>query len=145
MINLLLNELKLVAKIRRIKDYENKFENKLIKALSKPETKIKYSEQRIKEIREKFSELRDFFKSKTKEIRKDLYNTENKTKFSTPEIKEIGKNNFELEKNLSKLKKYYDYDDIEYKRIRDAGNLFDLSINEDYYKPVIANSAFNNN
>ena len=34
MINLLLNELKLVAKIRRIKDYENKFENKLIKTLS---------------------------------------------------------------------------------------------------------------
>ena len=142
MINLLLNELKLVAKIRRINDYENKFENKLIKTLSKPETKIKYSEQRIKEIREKFSELRDFFKSKTKEIRKDLYNAENKTKFFTPEIKEIGKNNFELEKNLSKLKKYFD---IESKRIRDAGNLFDLSINEDYYKPIIAKSAFNNN
>ena len=112
MINLLLNELKLVTKIRRIKHYENKFENKLIKTLSKPETKRKYSEQKIKEIREKFSELRDFFKSETNEIRKDLYNTENKTKFSTPEIKEIGKNNFELEKNLSKLKKCYDHDDI---------------------------------
>ena len=112
------------------------------KNTKQPETKIKYSEQRIKEIREKFSELRDFFKSKTKEIRKDLYNAENKTKFFTPEIKEIGKNNFELEKNLSKLKKYFD---IESKRIRDAGNLFDLSINEDYYKPIIAKSAFNNN
>ena len=42
-------------------------------------------------------------------------------------------------------KKYYDYDDTEYKGIRDAKDLFDLSIDEDYYKPIITNSAFNNN
>ena len=50
-----------------------------------------------------------------------------------------------LEKNISKLKKYYDYDDIEYRGIRDAKNLFDLSINEDYYKPIRINEAFNSN
>ena len=46
------------------------------------------------------------------------------------------KNLLKLEKNLSKLKKYYDYDDIEYKEIRDVKNVFDLSIDEDYYKPL---------
>ena len=41
------------------------------------------------------------------------------------------------------MKKYYDYDDIEYKAIRDVKNLFDLSIDEDYYKPIGTKSALN--
>ena len=48
-------------------------------------------------------------------------------------------------KRLSKLNKYYDFDDIEYRGIRDVKNLFDLPINEDYYKPTRNNSAFSNN
>ena len=56
--------------------------------------------------------------------------------FSKSKIKEIEKNLNELEEGLSKLKKYYDYDDIKYKGIRDVGNLFSQSINEDYYKPI---------
>ena len=51
-------------------------------------------------------------------------------------MKDIEKNLLKLEKNLSKLKKYYDYNDIEYKEIRDVKNVFDLSIDEDYYKPL---------
>ena len=51
----------------------------------------------------------------------------------------------ELEKNIFKPKKYYDYDDIEYKGIRDIENLYDLSINKDYYKPIIINDTFNSN
>ena len=57
----------------------------------------------------------------------------------------IEKNLTGLEENLSTRKKYYDYDDIEYREIRDVRDLFDLSISEDYYKPIIANGAFNNN
>ena len=57
-------------------------------------------------------------------------------------IKVIEKNLTELEENLSKTKKYYDYDDIEYRGIRNVRNLFDLSIDEDYYKPITAKSAF---
>ena len=60
-------------------------------------------------------------------------------------IKQIERNLTELEENLSKTKKYYDYDDIEYNGIRDVKDLFHLSIDEDYYKPIIAKSAFNNN
>ena len=50
--------------------------------------------------------------------------------------KRYWKNILELEKSLSKLKKYYDHDDAEYKRIRDIGNLFNQSIDEYYYKPI---------
>ena len=60
-------------------------------------------------------------------------------------MKEIEENLLELEENLFKPKKYYDYDDTEYKEIRDVKDLFDLSIDEDYCKPIITNSAFNNN
>ena len=42
------------------------------------------------------------------------------------------------------MKIYYDYDDIEYKGIRDIKRLFDLSI-EDYYEPIKTNNAFNSN
>ena len=48
-------------------------------------------------------------------------------------------------KGISKTKKYDDYDDIEYNGIRDVKDLFDLSIDEDYYKPTLIKGAFNNN
>ena len=56
------------------------------------------------------------------------------------------KNLLELEKNLSRsrLKKYYDYDDIEYEITRDVGNLFNTLIDENHYKPIKTNTAFNN-
>ena len=53
--------------------------------------------------------------------------------------------NLRLEKSLSKLKKYYDYDDIEYRGTRDVKLLFDLSIDEDYYESIKTNDAFNSN
>ena len=58
MINLSLNELKLIAKIRSIKDYENKSED-LIKILREPnpKPKISLSKKKIKEIKKDFNEL----------------------------------------------------------------------------------------
>ena len=58
MINLSLNELKLIAKSRNIKDNKNKSENDLIKILSKPKPKINLSKKKIKEIKKYFSEVR---------------------------------------------------------------------------------------
>ena len=43
------------------------------------------------------------------------------------------------------MKKYYDYDDIKYREIKDIKNLFDLSIDKDSYKPIKTSVAFNNN
>ena len=60
-------------------------------------------------------------------------------------MKEIKENLLELEESLFKPKNYYDYDDTENKGIRDVKDLFDLSIDEDCYKPIITNIAFNNN
>ena len=90
-------------------------------------------------MRYKFSEL------KIKEIRKNLYEIENERNTSESKIKEIEKNLPELKENLSKTKKYYDYDDIECRGIRNVRDLFDLSIDEDYYKPIIVKDAFNGN
>ena len=53
MISLSLIELTLVAKNRGIEICESKSENEIIKRLSEPEPKIRYSKQRIKEIRKK--------------------------------------------------------------------------------------------
>ena len=60
-------------------------------------------------------------------------------------LKEIENNLYELERNLSKTKKYYDYDDAEYRGKKDVKDLFDCSIDEDFYKPIMRNSAFDNN
>ena len=75
---------------------------------------------KIKKIWKDFNKLRDrFLKPKIKEIRKSLYEIENKKNLSESKIKEIEKNLLDLEESLSELKKYYDYDDAEYKGIRD--------------------------
>ena len=75
MMNLSLNEIKLIAKNRDIKDYENISKDDLIKILSEPKTKISPSKRRIKDIKEKFKESRyTFSKSKINEIRRGLYN-----------------------------------------------------------------------
>ena len=82
---------------------------------------------------------------KIKEIRKNLYEIKNEKSPSESKIKLIERNLTELEENLSKTKEYYDYDDIEYRGIRNVRDLFDLSIDEDYYKLIIVKSAFDGN
>ena len=80
-----------MAKCWGIKDHESKSEDYLIKILSEPKTKISFSKKKIKYIKKDFNESRyEFPKSKIKE----------------------------LEESVSRLKKYYDYDNIEYKGMR---------------------------
>ena len=67
-----------------------------------------------------------FSKLKIKEIRKNLYEIENEKNLSESKIIETEKNLTELEENLSKIKKYNDYDDNEYRRIRNVRDLFDF-------------------
>ena len=72
MINLSLNELKVIAKSRKIKDYENKSWHDLIKTLSQPKPNL--FKKKIKEIKKYFSELRyEFSKSKINDFRRSLY------------------------------------------------------------------------
>ena len=143
-------ELKAVAEIRGIKGYKNMSKNELLSVLtlSKPvkkgkKTKTNFSKARIEKIRKEFNESRyKFSKLKIKEIKKNLYKIENETNHSESKIKEIERNLTELEENLSKTKKYYDYDGIVYRGAKNVGDLFNLSIDEDYYKPIIARGAF---
>ena len=92
--------------------------SKPVKKIKKP--KMNFSKARIEKIRKEFNKSRHkFSRSKINEIRRNLYEIENE--------------------------KYYDYDDAEYNGIKDVKDLFYLSIDEDYYKPIITNGAFNNN
>ena len=83
-------------------------------------------------------------KSKINEFRRSLFNIKALKNRYTQEIIDTEENLFELEKSLSRLRKYYDYNDTGYRGIRDIRNLFN-GIDEDYYKPVRTKSAFNSN
>ena len=69
MANLSLHELKIIAKSRGIKDYENKSENTLTKILNKPKTKISLSKKK-NNIRKDFNELRYRFSKSNKRYSK---------------------------------------------------------------------------
>ena len=83
MINLSFDELRLIAQIRNISDYENKSKEDLIKALSKPEPEpktlkpepetepksepkpeIRVNKRKLKKLRKDFDELRHKFSKK---------------------------------------------------------------------------------
>ena len=72
MSNLLLNEQKQIAKMRRIKNYKNMSKERLLSALDESESaesKNNFDNARIKKIKEDFNKLRyGFSKSKIKKI-----------------------------------------------------------------------------
>ena len=117
-INLLLDELRLIAQNRNIRDYENKSEKDLIKALSEPKPKIKIDNKMLEEIRKDFNKLRHkFSKKEIDKYRKAFYDIKNYRHLSASEIKEAGKNLKELKKSL-RFKTFnggidtVDYDDL---------------------------------
>ena len=77
MLNLSLNELKEIAKMKRIKGYNNISKERLLGILSKSESaksKKNLNNAKITKIRKVFNRLRAWFlKPKIKEIRKSLY------------------------------------------------------------------------
>ena len=78
MVNLPLNELKTIVKIRGIKGCKSMSEERSLSALngSEPvkESEENFDDARIEKIKKDFNELRDrLSKQKIKEIRKDLY------------------------------------------------------------------------
>ena len=87
-LNLSLNELKQIAKMRSIKGYNNMSKERLLNVLSEPESSKSLDNGKTKMIREDFNELRDsFLKPKIKEIRKNLYEIENKKNLSAAKLK----------------------------------------------------------
>ena len=112
MINLSLDELRLIAQIRNISDYENKSKEDLIKALSepKPKPKIGINKKKLKEIRKDFYKLRHkFSKKEADKYRKVFYDIKNYRHLCAPDIKSfrhISESEIEeVRKNYAKLKK----------------------------------------
>ena len=131
-----LDEMKVIVKNRGTKDYKNKPEDDLIRILSEPKTKRRLSKKKIEDMRKDVNKSRHIFsKSKIKQIRKSLYGIKNPKNLSKSKIKEIETNLLAFEKSFSKPKKYHDYDDNEYRGIRDVRSLFN-QFDKDYYKPI---------
>ena len=76
MLNLSLNELKQIAKMRRMKNYKNMSKERLLSALDElesAESRNNFDNARIKAINEDFNKLGyGFFKSKIKGIEQNL-------------------------------------------------------------------------
>ena len=90
MLNLSLNELKLVAKSRGIKGYKSMSKERLSVPSESElvESEKNFDDERLKKIRKDFNELRHrFLKLKTREIRKNLYEIESKKNLSKSKIK----------------------------------------------------------
>ena len=99
--------------------------------------------KRIDDIREELENpTYNISKSESKDIKKNLYNIEKQRKISS---KETSKYLDELDKRILNSDKYHDYDDYEYKGIKDIENLVKISINKDYYKPKLSKSGYNKN
>ena len=101
------------------------------------------NKKRIDDIR---NELKDptynISKSKSKDIKKSLYNIEKRNIIGS---RKTTRYLDELDKKILKLDKYHDYDDFEYKGRKDIKDLFKLSIDKDHYKPILVKSGYNGN
>ena len=129
---------------RSVKDYKNKYEEDLIKLLSKTKTKTSISKKKIKEIKNDFSELRHRFSiSKINNFRKSFYEIKNQINLSAPEMRETEKSLIKFEKSLHDFKKHHNYDDNEYGKIRGIRSLFN-QLDKDYYKPIKTITSFDN-
>ena len=121
MINLSLDELRLIAQSRNISDYKNKSKDDLIKALStpKPKPKIIINKKQLEEITKDFNEVRQkFSKKEIDRYRKAFYDIKNYKHLSISEIKKASKNLTKLKKSL-RFKKLHgnigsvDYEDLD--------------------------------
>ena len=89
------------------------------------ESEYNFNSVRTKKIREKFKKLKyKFSKPKIKEIGRKLFEIEKNENPSRLEKEDIEQYLTESEEDLFRVNKYYDYDDAEYRGIRDIGILF---------------------
>ena len=133
MINLLLNDLKAIAKSRNIKVYENKSEKDLLNLLNDKNIKISIPKKKLKEIEKDFKELRhNFSKKEIDKFRKSFYNTKNHGNIYTSKIKEAEKNLSELEKSIQSIKSSNNNNE----------SIDDIRIFFDYFKPKKTDERF---
>ena len=137
--------IELLVRKRNIKNYKRKSNDKLLQAIKENKNNKQQSKnkERIDNIREDFKNLSyKLSKSELQKIRENLYNIEKTKQFNS---NKTNKCLDELEKKLLELEKYHDHDDYEYRGIKNIKDLFKLSINKDYYKPLLVKSGYNGN
>ena len=128
-----------LTKKRNIKNYKNKSSDRLYKIFNKQSE----NKKRIDDIKDELKNpTYNISKSESKDIKRTHYNIE---KRNVVRSKNTNRYLDELDKKILKLDIYHDYDDNEYKAIKDIKDLFKLSINKDHYKPVLVKSGYNNN
>ena len=131
--------MQLVAKKRNIKNYKNKSSNRLYKIFKK---QFK-NKKRIDDIKDELKNpTYNISKSESKDIKRTFYNIEKRYIAGSKKTKKYLD---ELDKKILKLDKYHNYDDCEYKGIKDIKDLFKLSIDKDHYKPTLVKSGYNGN
>ena len=131
--------IEVLAKKRNIKNYKSKSSDRLYNIFKKQSK----NKKRIDDVREELKNPKyNILKSELKNIKRNLYDIEKQRKIS---LKNTSKCLDELDKRILKLDKYHDYDDYEYKGIKDIENLFKISIDKDYYKPKLNKSGYNKN
>ena len=131
--------IELLTKKRNIKNCRSKSNNKLYNIFKKQSK----NKKRIDDIREELKNpTYNISRSESKDIKKNLYIIEKQRKISS---NKTSKYLDELDKRILNLDKYHDYDDYEYKGIKDIENLFKISIDKDYYKPKLTKSGYNKN
>ena len=151
------DELERIAKIRRIKNYEEMTKEELIISPLKSKQSIaelydnnnnnnnnNLYDNKISDIRRILNRLRDILPRKyRKEIKEKLYEIEHQENLSEENDKYLRK----LVRIRNDKEKYspYDCDDLDYYGIRDMENLFDKANEEDYYKPILVKSSFKDN
>ena len=133
------DKIELLAKKRNIKNYNSKSSDRLYNIFKKQSK----NKKRIDDIREELKNSKyNILKSESKYIKRNLYNIEKQRKIT---LKKTSKYLNELDKRILRLDKYHDYDDFEYKGIKDIENLFKISIDKDYYKPKLNKIGYNKN
>ena len=159
-----IDELKEIARLRRIKNYDNLTKEDLIFSLLKSESNPAernymeyFNNSTNDEIKSKINDIRLILsrlgnivtKNDRKKIKKELYEIEKRNNLSDNEKEKIYDDLVKLANTLDKKEehKHSDHDDLNYFGIRELEN---LNTNDDYnddnyYKPVLIRSSFENN
>ena len=160
-----LDDLKKIAKLRRIKNYDDLLKEDLMYTILRSEKNLlednytKYisinTDDKIKaktnNIRLILARLGNIVTKKDRhKIRKELYEIEKKKRLTKTQKEKIYNRLIEIANILDKIEtyKYHNHDDLDYFRIRDIESLFtniDDDDDDDYYKPVLVKSSFKNN
>ena len=131
--------IELLAKKRNIKNYKSKSSDRLYNIFKKQSR----NKKRKDDIREELKNPKyNISKNESKDMKRNLYNIEKQRKIC---LKKTRKYLDELDERITRLDKYHDYDDFEYKGKKDIENLIKISIDKGYYKLKLNKSGYNKN